>query len=98
MSAEPGATVETAVDELMNGLVSYGRPATIVLDDLQAVDAVDHTRDRAVAVERAGAGKARSDPPIGVGRVRARRTPTRSARAICHSFTIDEASELLMRE
>ena len=29
--------VETAVDELMNGLVTYGRPVTIILDDLHAV-------------------------------------------------------------
>ncbi len=29
-----GAPVEAAVDELMNGLVAYGRPVAIVLDDL----------------------------------------------------------------
>ena len=34
-----GAPVETAVDELMNGLVAYGRPVSIVLDDLHAVAA-----------------------------------------------------------
>ena len=55
-----GAPVETAVDELMNGLVAYGRPVTIVLDDLHAVGSerfasLDRARDRAAACERAPA-------------------------------------------
>ena len=49
-----GAPVEAAVDELMNGLVAYGRPVTIVLDDLHAVRSerfasLDRARDRAAA-------------------------------------------------
>ena len=32
-----GVPVETAVDELMNGLVEFGCPVTIVLDDLHVV-------------------------------------------------------------
>ncbi len=55
-----GAPVETAVDELMNGLVAYGRPVAIVLDDLHAVGserslALDRARDRAAACQRAPA-------------------------------------------
>ncbi len=32
-----GAGIEAAVDELMNGLVAYGRPVAIVLDGLHTV-------------------------------------------------------------
>ena len=56
------AAVETGVDELMNGLVAYGRPATIVLDDLHTVQerdfaSLDRARDRAAASDRAPGGR-----------------------------------------
>ena len=47
-----GAAVETAVDELMNGLVAYGRRVTIVLDDLHAVRSEASVRSIAQAIER----------------------------------------------
>jgi LuxR family maltose regulon positive regulatory protein len=47
-----GAPVETAVDELMNGLVAYGRPVAIVLDDLHAVGSERSLRSIAHAIER----------------------------------------------
>ena len=55
-----GAPIETAVDELMNGLVAYGRPVSIVLDDLHAVASerslrLDCARDRAAASQCASA-------------------------------------------
>ena len=55
-----GATVEMAVDELMNDLVAYGQPITIVLDDLHAVASgafasFDGLRDRTAARQRARA-------------------------------------------
>ena len=73
-----GAAVETAVDELMNGLVAYGRPATIVLDDLHAVGSeafasLDRARDRTAACQpRACSSSTRSEPAISVARLRAR--------------------------
>jgi LuxR family maltose regulon positive regulatory protein len=97
-----GETVETAVDEFMNGLVSYGRPATIVLDDLHAVGSDASIRSITHAIERLPPSArvvavTRSDPPIGLGRLRARRTLT-EIRAGDLAFTVDEASELLLRE
>ena len=47
-----GAAVETAVDELMNGLVTYGRPVTIILDDLHAVGSERSLRTIEHAIER----------------------------------------------
>ena len=47
-----GATVETAVDELMNGLVAYGRRVSIVLDDLHAVRGESSVGSIAYALER----------------------------------------------
>ena len=76
-----GATVETAVDELMNGLVAYGRRVTIVLDDLHAVRSEASVRSIAQAIERLPANarlvaSTRSDRAIGVARLRARRALT----------------------
>ena len=47
-----GAPVETAVDELMHGLVAYGRPVVIVLDDVHAVGGERSLRSIAHALER----------------------------------------------
>ena len=64
-----GAPVEMAVDELMNGLVAYGQPITIVLDDLHAVGSDRSLRSIAHAIERLPANarvlaSTRSDPAI----------------------------------
>ena len=97
-----GATVETAVDELMNGLVAYGRRVTIVLDDLHAVRSEASVRSIAQAIERLPANarlvaSTRSDRAIGLGRLRARRALT-EVRARELAFTVDETRELVVRE
>jgi LuxR family transcriptional regulator, maltose regulon positive regulatory protein len=97
-----GATVETAVDELMNGLVAYGRPVAIVLDDLHAVGSerslcsIEHAIERLPANARLLAST-RSEPMISVARLRARRALT-EIRARELAFTVDEARELIGRE
>ena len=97
-----GAPVEAAVDELMNGLVSYGRPATIILDDLHtvgseaAVASIRHAIERLPENARLLAST-RSDPAIGLGRLRARRALA-EIRTRELAFTVDEASELVARE
>ena len=97
-----GAAVETAVDELMNGLVAYGRPVAIVLDDLHAVGGERSLRSIAHAIERLPANarllvSTRSEPAIGVARLRARGGLT-EIRARELAFTVDEARELIVRE
>ena len=97
-----GAGVETAVDEVMNGLVAYGRPATIVLDDLHAVGSERSLRSLEHAIERLPANarllaSTRSDPAISVARLRARGGLT-EIRARELAFTVDEARELMARE
>ena len=97
-----GAPVEAAVDELMNGLVSYGRPATIVLDDLHTVGSEASVGSIRHAIERLPENarvlaSTRSDPPIGLGRLRARRALA-EIRTRELAFTVDEASELVARE
>jgi LuxR family transcriptional regulator, maltose regulon positive regulatory protein len=72
-----GATVEAAVDELMNGLVAYGRPLAIALDDMHTVGSERSLRSISHAIERLPANArllvaTRSDPAIGVARLRAR--------------------------
>jgi hypothetical protein len=47
-----GAAVETAVDELMNGLVAYGQAVAVVLDDLHTVKSEASARSIAHAIER----------------------------------------------
>ena len=97
-----GATVETAVDELMNGLVAYGQPITIVLDDLHAVGSERSLRSIAHAIERLPANarvlaSTRSDPAISLARLRARGALV-EIRARELAFTVDEARELIVRE
>ena len=97
-----GAPVEAAVDELMNGLVAYGRRVTIVLDDLHTVRADASVRSIAQAIERLPANArllaaTRSDPAIGLARLRARRVLT-EVRARELAFTVDETRELIVRE
>ncbi|MGB0091000.1 MAG: hypothetical protein WBP81_00445, partial [Solirubrobacteraceae bacterium] len=97
-----GATVETAVDELMNGLVAYGQPITIVLDDLHAVGSERSLRSIAHAIERLPASarvlvSTRSDPAISLARLRARGALV-EIRSRELAFTVDEARELLVRE
>jgi LuxR family maltose regulon positive regulatory protein len=97
----PGTAVETAVDELMNGLVAYGRPVTIILDDLHAIGGERSLRSIAHAIERLPANarlllSSRSDP-ISVARLRAGGGPI-EIRVRELAFTVDEAHELMVRE
>ena len=97
-----GATVETAVDELMNGLVAYGQPVTIVLDDLHAVGSERSFRSIAYAIERLPANarvlaSTRSDPAISLARLRVRGALV-EIRSRELAFTVDEARELILRE
>ena len=97
-----GAPVETAVDELMNGLVAYGRPVAIVLDDLHAVGSERSLRSIAHAIKRLPANArllaaTRSDPAISVARLRVRGALT-EIRARELAFTVDETRELMVRE
>jgi ATP/maltotriose-dependent transcriptional regulator MalT len=97
-----GAPIETAVDELMNGLVGFGRPVVIVLDDLHTVKGEASVRSVGHAIKRMPGNarllaSTRSDPPIGLARLRARRALT-EIRARELSFTVDEAHELIVHE
>ena len=97
-----GVQVESAVDELMNGLVAYARPVTIVLDDLHTVKSEASLGSIGHALERLPAGarlvmSTRSDPAVGVAKLRASRALT-EIRARELAFTVDEARELFVRE
>ena len=96
------AAVETAVDELMNGLVAYGQPITIVLDDLHAVGGERSLGSIAHAIEGLPANvrvfaSTRSDPAISLARLRARGALV-EVRARELAFTVEEARELFGRE
>ena len=97
-----GAAVETAVDELMNGLVASAQPITIVLDDLHAVGSERSLGSIAHAIGRLPANvrvfaSTRSDPAISLARLRARGALV-EIRAGELAFTVDEARELFGRE
>ena len=97
-----GAGIEGAVDEVMNGLVAYGRPVAIVLDDLHTVGSERSLRSIAHAIERlptnarllAATG---SEPAIRLARLRARGGLI-EIRARELAFTLDETHELMVRE
>ncbi len=94
--------VEAAVDELMNGVVAYGRPVTIVLDDLHAVRSEASLGSIAHAIERLPPEarvvvSTRSDPAVGLAKLRASRALI-EVRARELAFTVDEARELFVRE
>jgi LuxR family transcriptional regulator, maltose regulon positive regulatory protein len=100
--AAPGASVEAAVDEVMNGLVAYERRATIVLDDLHAIKSEAALRSVGHAIERMPTNarlvaSTRSDPQIGVARLRVTRALT-EVRAHDLAFNVAETRELLTRE
>ena len=86
----------------MNGLVAYGRRVTIVLDDLHAVRSEASVRSIAQAIERLPpnarlVASTRSDPAIGLARMRARGVLT-EVRARELAFTVEETRELVVRE
>ena len=99
--AVPGGAVELAVDQLLNGLHSHAQPLAIVLDDLHLLGGEASFRSFEHLVERLPDGvrvlaATRSDPPIRLARLRARRALS-EIRARELAFTLDEARELLVR-
>ena len=97
-----GAPIETAVEELMNGLLEYGGPVVIVLDDLHAVESERSLRSIVHAIERMPPNarllaSTRSDPPIRVARLQARGALAEIGAGEL-AFTVDEARELIVGE
>jgi ATP/maltotriose-dependent transcriptional regulator MalT len=98
--AAAGGRIEPAVDELLNGLHSYGQGLAIVFDDLHLVDSEASVRSVEHAVERLPANvrvlaATRSDPPIHLARLRARGA-LNEIRAHDLAFRVDEARDLLV--
>jgi len=96
----PRSSVETGIDELLNGLAGHDGRVVIVLDDLQHVGSERCLRSLADAVERLpGATRmvamTRSDPGRRLGRLRARGA-LGELRAQDIAFNSEEAHELLV--
>jgi len=73
----PGAPIEAAIDDLMNGIAAFGREVVLVLDELETVSdaaclaTIDHAVDRRPANLRLVL-VARSDPALRTARLRVR--------------------------
>ncbi len=96
----PGFGVKVAVDELMNGLAGFGRPVTLVLDDLQTVTDTDCLASLGYAIERLPRAArliaiTRADPALELAGLRARGGLS-EVRARELAFTVAEARELLV--
>jgi LuxR family maltose regulon positive regulatory protein len=96
----PRSRLETAIDELLNGLAGYDGRATIVLDDLHHVRDERGLRSLAYAVDGLPPGvrlvaTTRSDPGRRLGRLRTRGA-LGEVRAKDLAFTVLEARELLV--
>jgi LuxR family maltose regulon positive regulatory protein len=95
-----GVPAVVAVDELINGVASYGQPLAIVLDDLHVLrneeclstlqHAIEHLPPHATIV-----AATRSDPALSLGRLRAGGS-LGEIRARELAFTLAEAHELLV--
>ena len=95
-----GVSLEVVVDELMNGIVSFGAPVIVVLDDLQAVTDADSLLSLEYAIERLPANArllviSRVDPMIRLARLRGRGALA-ELRAAELAFGPEEARELLV--
>jgi LuxR family maltose regulon positive regulatory protein len=95
-----GVSVETVVDELVNGVASFSAPMVLVLDDLQVVVDPACMASIEYAVERMPANArvlaiTRIDPAMRLARMRAR-GGLAELRAAELAFTADEARELLI--
>jgi LuxR family transcriptional regulator, maltose regulon positive regulatory protein len=95
-----GMPIETAVDELMNGVATFGRELAIVLDDVHTVTdreclgSIEYALERLPATTRLIVST-RADPALGLARLRARGALV-ELRASELSFTAAEARELLV--
>ena len=97
----PRPNVDTAIDELLNGLAGYDGRVVIVVDDLHHVRSERSLRSLVYAVERLPrpvrmVATTRSDPGRRLGRLRARGA-LGELRAKDLAFTVAETSELLER-
>jgi ATP/maltotriose-dependent transcriptional regulator MalT len=97
----PRPKVETAIDELLNGLARYDGRVVIVVDDLHHVRSERSLRSLVYAVERLPpparmVATTRSDPGRRLGRLRARGA-LGELRASDLAFTVSETGELLER-
>ncbi len=95
----PRSEIDTAIDELLNGLAGYAGRVVIVLDDLHHVTDDEFLRSLGYAVERLPqttrlVATTRSDPRIQLGRFRARGA-LGEVRAADLALTADEARELM---
>ena len=95
-----GIPVETAVDELMNGIAAFGREVALVLDDFHTVTDGECLASIEYALERLPTTArlivtTRADPALGLARLRARGALV-ELRASELSFTAAEARELLV--
>jgi LuxR family transcriptional regulator, maltose regulon positive regulatory protein len=95
-----GMSVETAVDELMNGIAGYGRGLVVVLDDAHTVTDAGCLASLRYAIERLPpAGRliviTRADPALRLARLRAR-AALAEVRADDLAFTAAEARALLV--
>ena len=97
----PGASVEPAIDALMNGIAAFGSELAIVLDDAHAVTAPDAlaSLDYALGHQVPQAKLvlvARRDPALALARLRAH-GELAELRADELAFRADETAELLQR-
>jgi ATP/maltotriose-dependent transcriptional regulator MalT len=95
-----GVSLESVVDELVNGITSYSAPMVLVLDDLQAVVDPACMASIEYAVERMPANArllaiTRIDPAIRLARMRGR-GGLAELRVAELAFTVSEARELLV--
>lgn len=95
-----GMPIETAVDELMNGIAAFGREFALVLDDFHTVTDGECLASIGFALERLPSTarlivSTRADPALGLARLRARGALV-ELRAGELSFTAAEARELLV--
>jgi LuxR family transcriptional regulator, maltose regulon positive regulatory protein len=89
------------VDELMAQIAGIGEPLWLVLDDVHELQQAEAVASLELLVHRAPANlhlvlSGRTDPPIGLPRLRVRGT-LREIRAADLAFTLDEAAQLVGR-
>lgn len=95
-----GIAIETAIDELMNGIAGYGRELTVVLDDAHTITDAACDASMRYAIERLPPTArliviTRVDPPLELARLRAR-AALAEVRADDLAFTSAETRELLV--
>ena len=95
----PRPDIETAIDELMNGLAGYTGTVVIVLDDLHHLRDEDVMRSVGYGVRRLPpparlVATTRADPDVGLSRLRARGA-LGELRAADLAFTADEVEALM---